>query len=85
MSSRTLKTCTCCIGCAPELDVSLRGVERNLTRLTTHVSMTNVEDLPLCMQRHVIGMPQSWVWLFKRVATIVVCYQDVHGDVPIVY
>lgn len=29
-----------------ELDASFHGVERNLTRLTTHLSMTNVEDLP---------------------------------------
>ena len=35
---------------APELDVSLSGVERNLTRLIAHVSMTDVEDLPLRMQ-----------------------------------
>ena len=34
---------------APKLDVSLHGVERNLTRLTTHVAMTEVEDLPLRM------------------------------------
>jgi len=54
---------------ALELDASLRGVESNLTRLSSHVSMTNVEDLPIRMQRHVTGIPQSWDWLLKRVAT----------------
>ena len=30
-------------------DVVLHGVERNLTCLTTNISMTNVEDLPIRM------------------------------------
>lgn len=34
---------------SPELDVSLCGVERNLTRPIAHVPMTDVEDLPLRM------------------------------------
>ena len=34
----------------PELDVSLHGVERNLTRLIAHMPMTDVEDISLRMQ-----------------------------------
>ena len=68
-----------------KLDVSLWGVEINLTGLTAHVSMIDVEDLPLRMQWHVTRMPSYLVQLFKRVDTIVLCYQDVHGDISILY
>lgn len=64
----------------PELDASLHGIERNLTRITAHVSMTDVEYLPLRMQQLVTGIPWSWVELLKRVATVVLCYQNVRGD-----
>lgn len=59
-------------------DVVLRGVERNLMHLTT-----DVDDFPRRMQRHVTGLPWTWVWPLKRVVAVVFCYKYVHEDSPV--
>ena len=41
-----------------EVDVALHGVERNLTILTIDVPMTYVKDMPLRMERNIVGLPQ---------------------------
>jgi hypothetical protein len=47
-----------------EVERVLRRVERNLTALTHAVSMVEIEDLPLSMQLHFVGVPRTWVQLF---------------------
>lgn len=66
-----------------EGDLLLCGIDRNLTQLIIDVWMTNMEDLLVRMQCHIIGVPRTWVHLLKRVARIVLCYRDVHEDAPI--
>lgn len=46
-----------------ESDLIFLGVERNLTRMTMHVPMTDVEDIPLHMKCHVTRVlrPSSWI------------------------
>jgi hypothetical protein len=59
---------------AVEAERVLRRVERNLTALTRIVPMAEIEDLQLSMQPHVVGVPQTWVQLFRRLANSVVHY-----------
>jgi hypothetical protein len=46
----------------------LRWVEQNLTALTRTVPMPEIEDLPPSMQTDVVGVPRTWVHLFRRLA-----------------
>lgn len=50
----------------------LHRVERNLTALIRAVPMAKIEDLPPAMQPHVVGVPRTWVQLFRRLANAVV-------------
>jgi hypothetical protein len=52
----------------------LRRMERNLIVLTHTVPMTDIKDLPPSMQTHVIGVPRTWVQLFRCLDNIVVHY-----------
>jgi hypothetical protein len=51
---------------AGEAERVLRWVERNLTVLTRTVPMVEIEDLPPSMQPHVVGVPRTWVQLFRH-------------------
>ena len=42
--------------------------------------MEVVEDLPIDMQRHVVGMPWDWVHTLRRVAKAVVAYLVAHPE-----
>lgn len=42
--------------------------------------MEAVEDLPIDMQRHVVGMPRDWVRALRRVAKAVVAYLASHPE-----
>ena len=51
---------------AGEAERCLRRVERNFTKLTRTVPMIEIEDLPPSMQTHMVGLPRTWVRLFRR-------------------
>jgi hypothetical protein len=51
---------------AGEAERVLRWVEWNLTSLTRTVPMAEIEDLPPSMQPHVVGVPRTWVHLFRH-------------------
>jgi hypothetical protein len=59
---------------AGEAERVLRWVEWNLTALTRTVPMAEIEDLPPSMQPHVVGVPWTWVQLFRHLENIVVHY-----------
>jgi hypothetical protein len=59
---------------AGEAERVLRWVERNLTALTRAVPMAEIEDLPPSMQPHVVGVPRTWVQLFRHLENVVVHY-----------
>jgi hypothetical protein len=59
---------------AGEAERVLRRVERNLTALTRTVPMEEIEDLPPAMQPHVVGVPRTWVQLFRHLENVVVHY-----------
>jgi hypothetical protein len=67
---------------AREAERVLRRVERNLTTLTHAVSMAEIEDLPPAMQPHVVGVPRTWVQLFRHLANIVVHYSRANRPRP---
>ena len=61
---------------------TLKSIHTNFVRLTHRVPMAQVEDLPEAMQRQVVGVPQTWVWLFRRLARVVVCYHNQNPPPP---
>ena len=63
---------------AGEAERVLRRVERNFTALTCTVPMAEIENLPPSMQPHVVGAPQTWVHLFRRLARAVDDYNRAH-------
>jgi hypothetical protein len=67
---------------AGEAERVLRWVERNLTALTRTVPMAEIEDLPPSMQPHVVGVPQTWVQLFRHLANVVVHYDRANRPHP---
>ena len=65
---------------AGESERVLRQVERHLDRLTFAIPMAEIEDIPVVYQRQVIGVPRTWIRLFRRVAQATLCYREVHGE-----
>jgi hypothetical protein len=63
---------------AGEAERALRRVERNFTELTRTVPMIEIEDLPPSMQTHMVGLPWTWVWLFRRLGRVVYDYNRAH-------
>jgi hypothetical protein len=57
-----------------EAERVLRQVERNLTVLTSAVPMVEIEDLSPLMQPHIVGVPRTWVHLFRHLENVVVHY-----------
>ena len=59
----------------------LQSIHTNFMRLTHRVPMAQVEDLAEAMQRLVVGVPRTWVWLFRWLARAVVTFHD-HNPSP---
>ena len=59
-----------------DVERMLQRIHTNFMRLTHRVPTAQVEDLPEAMQRQVVGVPQAWVWLFRRLARAVVTFHD---------
>jgi hypothetical protein len=63
---------------AGEAERCLRQVERNFTELMRTVPMIEIEDLPPSMQSHMVGLPRSWVRLFRCLGRAVYDYNRAH-------
>jgi len=63
---------------AGEAKRCLRRVERNFTDLTRTVPMIEIEDLSPSMQTHLVGLPRTWVRLFRRLGRAVHEYNRAH-------
>jgi hypothetical protein len=63
---------------AGEAERDLRRIERNFTELTLTVPMAEIEDLPPSMQTHMVGVPRTWVRLFRRLGRAVHDYNRAH-------
>jgi hypothetical protein len=63
---------------AGEAERVLRRIERNFTELTRTVPMAEIEDLPPSMQTHIVGVPRTWVRLFRRLGQAVFEYNRAH-------
>jgi hypothetical protein len=57
---------------------TLHSVGQNFDALMHNVPMETINDLPVDMQRHVVGVPKPWVSLFWHLTNVVVCYDRVH-------
>ena len=56
----------------------LRWIEQNFTALTRTVPMAEIEDLPPSLQTHIVGVPRTWVRLFRRLGQVVYEYNRAH-------
>jgi hypothetical protein len=63
---------------AEEAERALRCIEWNFTELTRTVPMIEIEDLPPSMQTHMVGLPRTWVRLFRRLGRAVHDYNKAH-------
>jgi hypothetical protein len=63
---------------AGEAERALRRVERKFTELTRTVPMIEIEDLPPSMQTHMVGLPRTWVRLFRCLGQAVYDYNRAH-------
>jgi hypothetical protein len=64
---------------AGEAERALRQIEQNFTELTRTVPMIDIEDMPIPMQRYMVGLPRTWVRLFRRLGWVVHDYNRAHG------
>jgi hypothetical protein len=63
---------------AGEAERALRWIEQNFTELTRTVPMIEIEDLPPSMQTHMVGLPRTWVRLFRHLGRAVYDYNRAH-------
>jgi hypothetical protein len=63
---------------AGEAERVLRWIERNFTVLTRTVPMAKIEDLPPSLQTHIVGVPRTWVRLFRCLGQDVYDYNRAH-------
>jgi hypothetical protein len=61
-----------------EAERVLRRIERNFTVLTRTVPMAEIDDLPPSLQTHIVGVPRTWVRLFRRLGQAVYEYNRDH-------
>ena len=61
-----------------EAERALGWIERNFTELTCIVPMIEIEDLPPSMQTHMVGLPRTWVQLFRHLGWAVYDYNRAH-------
>jgi hypothetical protein len=63
---------------AGEAERAFRQIEQNFTELTRTVPMIEIKDMPIPMHRHMVGLPQTWVRLFRRLGRAVRDYNRAH-------
>jgi hypothetical protein len=61
-----------------EAERALRQIEQNFTELTRTVPMIEIEDMPIPMQRYMVGLPRTWVRLFRWLGRAVHDYNAAH-------
>ena len=63
---------------AGEAERALRQVEQNFTELTRIVPMIEIENMSIPMQRDMVGLPRTWVRLFRHLGQAVHDYNRAH-------
>ena len=56
----------------------LTDLEHHLEHLTLDIPKTDIDDIPLRLQRYVIGVPGPFMRFLCKVARVVVSYRDHH-------
>ena len=63
---------------AGQAERALRQIEQNFTELTRTVPMIEIEDMPIPMQGYMVGLPRTWVRLFRHLGRAVHDYNRAH-------
>jgi len=61
-----------------EATETLAELESHLERLTAYIPETTIDDIPIRLQRYVVGVPGPFRRFLCRVARTVVSYRDHH-------
>ena len=57
---------------------TLTAVQEQVESLTRGLPDVQIDELPLQMQRHTIGVPRRWTRLLRMIAQAVTCYHEHH-------
>ena len=63
-----------------DLDVAetLTAVQEQVESLTLGIPDVRIDELPLQLQWHTIGVPRRWTHLLRMIAQAVTCYHEHH-------
>jgi hypothetical protein len=64
---------------ARQAERALRKIEQNFIELTRTVPMIEIEDMSISMQGYMVGLPRTWVRLFRRLGRAVRDYNRAHS------
>ena len=67
-------------GTARDDEIDLDLVEESLMQLTMLVPYIKDEDIPICMRHHTSGGGSRFTQLFRKIARVVVYYNEHHHD-----
>ena len=57
---------------------TLTAVQEQVESLTRGLPDVQIDELPLQMQRHTIGVPRRWTRLLRMIAQVVTYYHEHH-------
>ena len=57
---------------------TLTVVQEQVESLTHGLPDVQIDELPLQLQRHTIGVPRRWTRLLRMIAQAVTCYHEHH-------
>ena len=57
---------------------TLTAVQEQVDSLTRGLPDVQIDELPLQLQRHTIGVPRRWTRLLRMIAQAVTCYHEHH-------
>ena len=63
-----------------DLDMAetLFELRQHIEGLNFGISDSRIEELPMRLQCHTIGVPNHWMWLLRRIARSIACYHEHH-------
>ena len=63
-----------------DLDMAetLTELQQHIEGLTFGIPDCRIEELPMRLKQHTIGVPNRWMWLLRRIARSIACYHEHH-------
>ena len=61
-----------------DLAETLTAMQEHVEGLTLGIQDVRIDELPLRLQRHTVGVPRRWSRLLRMIAQAVACYHEHH-------